>query len=54
MKNIPDMLKKTYNQDFTESYHMANKEMVGASQEDKRFHQILEEGAKLDVENQLA
>ena len=44
---VPDMLKKIYNHDFTESYHMANKEMVGASQEDKRFLQILEEGAKL-------
>ena len=41
------MLKKIYNHDFTESYHMANKEMVGASQEDKRFLQISEEGAKL-------
>ena len=30
----------------TESYHMANKE-VGTSQEDERFLQILEEGAKL-------
>ena len=27
----PDMLKKIYNQDFTESQHMANKEMIGAS-----------------------
>ena len=44
---VPDMLKKIYNHDFTESHHMANKEMVGASQEDKRFLQILEEGAKL-------
>ena len=26
---------------------MANKEMIGESQEDKRFLQILEEGAKL-------
>ena len=41
------MLKKLYNLCFTESHHMANKEMVGASQEDKRFLQILEEGAKL-------
>ena len=44
---VPDMLKKLYNLCFTESHHMANKEMVGASQEDKRFLQILEEGAKL-------
>ena len=44
---VPDMLKKIYNHDFTESHHMANKEMLGASQEDKRFLQILEEGAKL-------
>ena len=44
---VPDMLKKIYNHDLTESHHMANKEMVGASQEDKRFLQILEEGAKL-------
>ena len=43
---VPDMLKKIYNDDFTESYHMANKE-VGTSQEDERFLQILEEGAKL-------
>ena len=34
---VPDMLKKIYNHDFTEFHHMANKEMVGASQEDKRF-----------------
>ena len=41
------MLKKIYNHDFTESRHMEKKEMVGASQEDKKFFQILEEGAKL-------
>ena len=44
---VPDMLKKIYNHNLTESHHMANKEMVGALQEDKRFLQILEEGAKL-------
>ena len=33
---VPDMLKK-----------MANKEMAGASQEDKRFCQILEKSTKL-------
>ena len=44
---VPDMLKKIYNHDFTESHHIANKEMVGAWQEDKRFLQILEEGARL-------
>ena len=43
----PNMLKKIYNQDFTESQHNANKEMVGTSQKDKRFLRILEEGAKL-------
>ena len=43
---VPDMLKKIYNHDFTESRHMEKKEMVGASQEDKKFLQILEEGAK--------
>ena len=41
---ISDMLKKIYNHDFTEFHHMANKEMVGTSQEDKKFLQILEEG----------
>ena len=44
---VPDLLKKIYNHDFTESHHMAIKEMIGASQEHKRFLQILEEGAKL-------
>ena len=44
---VPNMLKKIYNQDFTESQHIANKEMVGTSQKYKRFLQILEEGAKL-------
>ena len=44
---VPDLLKKIYNHDFTESHHMANKEMIGESQEDKKFLQILEEGAKL-------
>ena len=44
---VPNMLKKIYNHDFTESHHMANKNMVRASQEHKSFLQILEEGAKL-------
>ena len=44
---VPDMLKKIYNHDFTESHHMANKKVIGASQKDKRFLQILEESAKL-------
>ena len=43
----PDVLMKIYNHDFTESHHMANKEMVEVSQEDKRFLQIMEEDAKL-------
>ena len=46
---ISDMLKKTYNHDFTEFHHMANKEMVGTSQEDKKFLQILDEGV-MDVD----
>ena len=45
--SVPDMLKKTYNHNFAESHHMANKEMVGAWQVDKWFFQILEEGGKL-------
>ena len=43
---VPDMLKKIYNHDFKKFHHMANKEMVRASQEDKRFLQILREGTK--------
>ena len=27
----PDMLRKIYNHDFTESHHIANKDMVGVS-----------------------
>ena len=46
---LPDMLKKIYNHDFTESQHMTNEEMVVASQKDKRFLHILEEGAKLVI-----
>ena len=38
---VPNMLKDIYNHDFTDSHHMLNKKMVGASQEDKRFLQIL-------------
>ena len=37
---VPDMLKKIYHQDFTQSHYIADKGMVG-------FLQILEEGAKL-------
>ena len=44
---VPNMLKKIYYHDFTESHQMANKKMVGALQEDKSFLQILEESAKL-------
>ena len=44
---VLDILMKIYNHDFTESHHIGNKDMVGASQEDKRFLQILEEGGKL-------
>ena len=44
---VPHMLKKIYNHDFTEFHHMSNIEMAGTSQEDKIFLQILEEGAKL-------
>ena len=36
---VPDMLKKIYNHNFTESHHMANKEIGEASQDDKRFFQ---------------
>ena len=43
---VPDMLKIIYDHDFTKSHHMTNKEMVGGSQEDKSFLQILEEGTK--------
>ena len=43
---VPDMLKKIYNHDFKKFHHMANKEMVRASQENKRFLQILREGTK--------
>ena len=44
---VPNMLKKIYNHDFTESHYMANQNMVRASQEHKSFLQILVEGAKL-------
>ena len=38
---VPNMLKNIYNHDFTDSHHMLNKKMVGASQEDKSFLKIL-------------
>ena len=41
------MLKKIYNLNFTECHDMENKEIVEASQEDKRFLQIMEKGANL-------
>ena len=44
---VPDMLKKICNHDFKESHHIANKDVVGTSQEDKRLLQIFEEGPKL-------
>ena len=44
---VPDMLKKIYDQTFTESHHMANKEMKRASKEDKRLLLILKESTKL-------
>ena len=46
---VPDMLQKIYNPDFTECHHMANKEMVETLQEDKSFFEILEKGAKLVI-----
>ena len=46
VNEVTNLQKKIYNHNFTESRHMANKEIIGASQEDKKFLQILEEGAK--------
>ena len=37
---VPDMPKKFCNHDFTKSHHMANREIVEASQEDKKFLEI--------------
>ena len=46
-QNVPEMLKKIYNHDFTEAQHMVNKETAGMSQEDKKFLSIVENGTKL-------
>ena len=44
--DITDMLHKMYNHGFTESQHKVNRENDGKSQEDLKFMQVLNNGAK--------
>ena len=45
--DIRDMLQKTCNHEFTESQHKVNRENDGMLQEDLKFMQVLDNGARL-------